>query len=305
MILCSENNWYNWRYDTGPINGRRDSEHQQLVTTYSKYGGKIGSFKEELIKAARSTVDHYPGLRPSVFFSGGVDSELVLRAYVDGGLNPDVYIVRYEDDLNLYDVSYAVAIATSLNLKFRIIDFNLRRFYENDAIQVAEDAQIDRPRMLPHLKFTENVDGLVIVGHSDIAWYRPHDNYDVKAEWIARDYEHDLGCDKYNILHNRPAVYQWWKWTPGLVISYTRLKWFQSLINDEIYGKLGINSTKLYGFREAYKDLLFREKQTGFERIDPLIAEVEQALEKRFGSLKYRAHTDRTYSQIVGDILGA
>jgi hypothetical protein len=236
-VYTSENNWYQWQYGDEPKFGRQTS-NLPFNTFYSKSDVLIGSFKEELQKAAKSTLDHYPGLKPCIFFSGGVDSELILRAYLDIGANPKVYIVRYENDLNIYDVSYAITICTILKVEYNLIDFNLQKFYENDAEKIAEDAQIDRPRMLPHIKFTECADGLIIVGHSDVRWYRPHDDYTKKATWLAQDFEHDIGCDKYNILHNRPAIYQWWKWTPGLVISYTQLKWFKQLVNDEIIGKL-------------------------------------------------------------------
>ena len=80
-------------------------------------------------------------------------------------------------------------------------------------------------------EFTDCADGLIIVGHSDVRWYRANEDYSEPGVWLAQDFEHDIGCDKYNILNNRSAVYQWWKWTPGLILSYTRLNWFQNLIN--------------------------------------------------------------------------
>lgn len=302
-MYTSENNWYQWQYGDEPLFGRQTS-NLPFNTFYSKSDVRIGSFKEELQKAAKSTLDHYPGLKPCIFFSGGVDSELILRAYLDIGANPEVYIVRYENDLNIYDVSYAITICTILKVEYNLIDFNLQQFYENDAEKIAEDAQIDRPRMLPHIKFTECADGLIIVGHSDIRWYRPHDDYTKKATWLAQDFEHDIGCDKYNILHNRPAIYQWWKWTPGLVISYTQLKWFKQLVNDEIIGKLGLNSSKLLGFREAYPDLITREKQTGFEKTDELINEFESFLKQKYKGLPYRQLVNRTLDELLTEIIG-
>lgn len=300
-MYTSENNWYQWQYGDDPLFGRQTS-NLTFKTQYTKVTTPVGTFKEELRKAAKSTMDHYPGLRPSIFFSGGVDSELILRAYLEIGANPKVYIVRYENDLNIYDVSYAITICTILNVDYNLIDFNLQKFYENDAEKISEDSQIDRPRMLPHVKFTDCADGLIIVGHSDVRWYRPHDDYTKKAIWMAQDFEHDIGCDKYNILHNRPAIYQWWKWTPGLVISYTQLDWFKKLINDEYIGKLGINSTKIIGFREVYPDMIQRVKQTGFEKIDTLIDEVESFLNKKNNGLIYRGVIDRTIHELMKEI---
>lgn len=305
MIYTSENNWYSWKYGNDMPFGRQLTPEKKFTTHYGQYSGILGSFKDELENAARSTMDFYPSLRPCVFFSGGVDSELILRSYINIGSNPLVYIVRYEDDINLYDVSYAVTVCSVLGVDYKIVDFNLKKFYENDALQIARESQIDRPRMLPHLKFTESADGLIIVGHSDMAWYRPSDDYSVSVPWLCYDFEHDIGCDKYTIMHNRSAIYQWWKWTPGLILSYTRLNWFRTLINDGYYGKRGIDSTKIIGFREVYPDLIERKKKTGFEAIDPLINEFELTLLREHrGVLPYRGYTTRTIDQLETEILG-
>ena len=300
-MYTSENNWYQWQYGNDPLFGRQ-SDNKELRTIYTKMDRPLLSFKEELIEAAKSTLDHYSGLKPCIFFSGGVDSEIILRSYIAIGSNPKVYIVRYEDDLNIYDVSYAVTVCSILNIDYTIIDFNLKKFYENDAEQVSEDAQIDRPRMLPHLKFTDCADGLIIVGHSDVRWYRTDDDYTKKGTWLMQDFEHDVGCDKYNILHNRPAIYQWFKWSPGLVLGYTNLTWFKKLVNDEYYGKLGINSTKIIGFREMYPDIIERKKQTGFEKIDELVSEIENVLKIKYTGLPYRQQIDRTMIQLYNEI---
>lgn len=302
-MYTSENNWYQWQYNNNQLFGRQTSDNK-FNTIYTKMNRPLLSFKEELIEAAKSSLDHYPGLRPCVFFSGGVDSELILRSYIHIGSNPQVYIVRFEDDLNIYDVSYAVTICSILNIDYNIIDFNLRKFYENDAEKISEEAQIDRPRMLPHLKFTECADGLIIVGHSDVRWYRANEDYNEPGIWLMQDFEHDIGCDKYNILHNRTAIYQWFKWSPGLVLGYTKLNWFRRLINDEYRGKLGINSTKIVGFREMYPDMIDRKKQTGFEKSQTLVDELEAFFQKKYNGLPYRQTVDRSLHQIWTEIAG-
>lgn len=303
MIWTSENNWYKWWYGGDKTVSRQPAD-LDFFTEYTRTDKKIKSFKEELLANARSTLDHYPGLKPCVFFSGGMDSELIVRSYLAIGADPNIYIIRYEKDYNLYDVSYAVTICNSLNLEYKIIDFQLEKFYEQHSETVSEQAQIDRPRMLPHLKFSEYVDGLTIVGHSDVRWFRSNENYDEKGIWLGQDFEHDIGCDKYNILHNIPAVYQWWKWSPGIVLSYTKLKWFQDLVNDRYPGRLGINSTKINGFREVYPEMLYREKQTGFEKIDHLIDEVEQHLKKKYSGLPFRNYQNRSLDQFWKEIVG-
>lgn len=302
-MYTSENNWYKWNYGNEPVFGNQPSSLTFNTSYACGFNGSIGNFKEELHKAAKSTLDHYPGLKPCVFFSGGLDSELIIRSYLDIGAKPTVYIVRYEKDYNLYDVSYAVTVCNILGVKYHIVDFDLEKFYRNDADCISEQSQIDRPRMLPHLKFTECADGLIIVGGSDVRWYRTDDDYSKQGTWLAQDFEHDIGCDKYNLLHNRAAIYQWFKWSPGLVLSFMQMDWFNKIINDQYFGKLGLNSTKIIGYRESYPELIERKKQTGFEKIDHLVVELENYFITKYNGLPYRQTVDRTICQLKSEII--
>jgi hypothetical protein len=303
MIFTSENNWYSWSYGTGPKFSRQQN-NDKLQTHYEKFTGYVSSFSKELTKAASSTLEQYPNIRPSILFSGGADSEIVLRSYLKIGSNPKVYIIRYENDYNIYDVSYAVTICSLLGVDYSIVDFNLQKFYENDAEKVSELAQICRPRALPQCKFVDLVDGLPIICSSDLTGVRTNDDYSVKGTWLIRCCEHDIGWSKYLRETNRPGIAEWFKWSPGLVISFTQLKWFKRIINDEYLGKLGFNSTKLIGYREAYPDLIDRRKQTGFEKTDSLVNEFESFLQKKYNGLPYRQSVDRTPEQLKLEILG-
>jgi len=304
MIYTTENNWYQYGYN-GIKFARREYPNDTYQTFYDQQKNiQFGSLKEELLKAARSSLDTYPGLRPSIMFSGGVDSETVLRSFIEIGSKPIAYIFRYENDYNIYDVSYAIAICSSLNVEHKLIDFNLKNFYETDAEKIAELSQQDRPRALPQIKFMDYVDGLPIYGFSDINWYRTDDDYAKKGTWLARCWEFETNWSKYIKEINRPAIGEWFKWSPGLVLASLKSTWLNNLILDQYYGKLGIHSTKIIGYREAYPNLIERRKQTGFEKTDHIMFEFEKFLEKKFNGLHQRSYYDRTYKELVRDITG-
>lgn len=299
-MYTSENNWYYWSYGTLPAFSRQ-TDLLPFKTTFSQYTGPVTSFKDELCKAASSTIDHATD-KITVLFSGGADSEIMLRAFLDVGYTPKIVIARYENDYNLYDVSYAVTICSMLNVPYNILDFNLYKFYEHDAERVSEIAQIDRPRALPYCRLLELVDGFPIMGASDLSPWRTDDNYTCRGTWMMRCWEHDIGWSKFLRQINKPGIAEWFKWTPGLVISYLNTNWFRKLVNDEYYGKLGSNSTKIIGYREAYPDLIERKKQTGFENIDMLANEFEAFLKKKYNGLPYRQTIDRTLLELLTDI---
>lgn len=303
MIFTSENNWYSWSYGDNPKFSRQQGS-DILHTHYAKFNGYVSSFGKELINAASSTLEHYPNIRPSILFSGGVDSEIILRSYLKIGANPKVYIIRYENDYNIYDVSYAVTVCSLLNVDYNIVDFNLKKFYENEAEHISELAQVDRPRALPQCKFVDLVDGLPILCSSDLTGVRTNNDYSSKGAWLIRCWEHDIGWSKYLRETNRQGIAEMFKWTPGLVIAFMQLKWFNKVINDDYYGKLGFNSTKIIGYREIYPDLIDRKKQTGFEKTDDMINQFEMFLQKKYNGLPYRQFVDRTPEQLKLEILG-
>ena len=305
MIYTSENNWYSWKYGNDEIFGRQDlSNIKPMTTIFGRYQGPVGSFKEENINAAKSIIDHYPNMPIDIMFSGGIDSELILRSFLATKHPFNVKIFRYENDINIYEVSHAVVVCEQLHVPYQLIDFNLQKFFENDAETISEQAQICKPRMLPQLKFLDYSDGLPIIGHSDMWWMRPHDDYSIKAEWEMEDYEFDNGSDKYSIYHNRPAVIQWFKWSPGLILSYLDLQWFKTLVNDGYKGRMGVNSTKIIGYKEAYPEMMKRTKKTGFEKVDNLVNEVEQLLNKKYNGLPFRQIHKRTMKELLGEIRG-
>jgi len=246
-------------------------------------------------------MDYYHDLKPCVYFSGGLDSELVLRSYIDIGADPIVNIFRFEDHINEYDVSYAIVVCESLGIKYNVIDFNIAKFFEQDAEYISDISQIDRPRGLPQLKFLDYTEGFAVLGIGDPRWSRSiKDN----TPWILLDQEHDTGWDKYILHKNIPAIAQWFKWTPQLVLAYTELDWFKNLvINNKWSGREGVTSTKLLGYREAYPDLLHRDKKTGMEPIDSLINEFEKFLEKKNNGLLYRQVVPRTLDELRKEIL--
>lgn len=299
-MYTSENNWYSWSYgDLAKFS--RQSGNLPFRTHFDKHANNVGSFKKELLNAARSSVDHSTG-KIVVLFSGGVDSEIMLRSFLEIGITPEVVIARYENDYNIYDVSYAVTICSILNVPYTIIDLNLQKFYENDAERMSELAQIDRPRALPYCKLLEMVDGFPIMGASDMSPWRTNDDYSQQGTWLMRCWEHDIGWSKFLRQINKPGIAEWFKWTPELVASYLNLSWFNKLINDEYYGKLGSNSTKIIGYREAYPDLIERKKQTGFEKITILSTEFESFLIQKNKTFLYRNYVDRTIAELRQDL---
>jgi hypothetical protein len=95
---------------------------------------------------------------------------------------------------------------------------------------------------------------------------------------------------------------EWWKWTPEMYYGYTKMTWFQKLINDQLIGRLGVNSTKINGYREVYPGMIGRKKKTGFEEIKDQMIEFETYLGKKYNGLPFHGYFEQTYNEFIDNI---
>lgn len=307
MIVTSENNYFQWFYED-ELFARKPFEDSKLKIKYNAKVENFGSFKEELINNANKIIDLYPNRKFSILLSGGSESETMIRLYRSQNIDFTAYIFRYEKDINLYDVSYAISAAESIGATYKVIDFNLTQFYESgDAEKISEIAQIDRPRALPQLKFLDYItdNSVVLGGQGATAWRRPGDiDYTIKSIWVDVYDEFEIGWDRYVKETKREACLTWLRYSPQLVLAHNSTDWAKKLRSDSIIGKTGVKSTKLQGYQEVFPEMLQRIKKHGMEPADDLINEYQEFLIKKYNGLPFRGYAEKTWNEICQELLG-
>jgi hypothetical protein len=302
-----KNNWYRYRYDDQEYDQPKTSFDQIFTTSIFTKNTKIfDSYKDALLFNAREIVNDFDNPKFALMLSGGSDSEIMFKASLESGVKFNTYIFRYENDSNLYDIAYAIVLCESHDVKYKLIDFNATKFFETEALKFAELAQTDRPRALPQLKFMDYVDEeYCLYGQGDINWKRiNHDDYSKKGQWVHSCNEHEISWEKYLKATGRKGVPLWFKYTPELQLATAMTNWSQKLINDKMHGKAGTSSSKLIGYREAYPDIHFRIKKTGFESYLNLVTEVEKKLIELNGGLVNRQSYYRPAFQYISELKG-
>jgi hypothetical protein len=296
MFIHTENNWLYYCYDNDPQKLRRSNPDEKFQVVIKQTPEPMQDFRTECIKATRSIADQYPNERFSLMFSGGSESEMMLRSFKEAGLNFDVYIGRYNNDLNIYDVSYAIVICESIGVPYKILDFDITKFFENDALDYSLKAQIVVPPLLPQLALCGMVDGIPIMAGGEIFIERENKDYSKKGNWLVTEWEYNWGWCKYFSNIGRPAVADWCRWTPNQFLSLTNTNWFNKITNDGYPGKLGMSSTKLAGYREAFPEMLPRQKRHGMEDIEIWMREISGRLcsahnEESYGAMRLKKLT--------------
>ena len=64
-------------------------------------------------------------------FSGGTDSEIVIRSFLQIGVKPRCVFIRFKDGYNDEDFIYASRIASELGIKLEVFNFDVIDFYQS------------------------------------------------------------------------------------------------------------------------------------------------------------------------------
>lgn len=288
MYQYLENNWQRWYYDDDPTQIYRTSADQVFNVDFDLDPTPPDDLRTELVRACHSVRDTYPNEKFSLMLSGGSESELMVRAFVEAKVPYDIYITRLANDLNIYDVSHAVILCENLGIPYKIIDFDHVKFFENEIFDYSKNAEMTYPSQLVVCAVVDKIDGLPIAGNGDACIMRRPYPYDGRPHmWCNVEIEADYGCAKYLLKQNRPAVTDFFRWNHRLLKSITKTTWWNDLLANKIYGKLGKESSKIHGYREIYPELIVRRKSWGMENILPQILELEKKLVEANNGINY------------------
>jgi hypothetical protein len=268
MKLPFNGAWLKWKTN-GVDYALRKNKNDTVTFTFDRITRTLGSYKQELYNNARAIRDYYSGTF-DVLYSGGIDSEVILRVFKELNIKHNTIVVKYKNDYNVREIEYAIASLTSLNIPYKIIDFDLKRFYENEAYDLCIKSSCLRVGRVNHLKFClDFCDNIPVMGEGDIYWYRNGGiDYSNPPNWKFLMSEASHNCGMYLTNIGRENVCDFYEFTPYLIKAYNQQPLMQQLLTDKIPGKLSNWSSKWLMHRELWPDLLQRPKLTGLERYE-------------------------------------
>jgi hypothetical protein len=263
------NDWMSYSFDDGPINGPKPTAtstfklHFKQGTEYKKM-----SYYDALFYNARMMKDNYS--EPfDVLLSGGIDSEVVVRTFKQEGIKQNVYTFRFENDINIKDVNSAIQIAKDADIKLNIIDWNLQKFFENDAYDLFQKTYSIYPaRMLRHAWF-DLLDNIPVMCEGEPYWRRElRDDFSEKSKWYLWWVEDYFTASIYANTVGRTIIGEWYNYTPEIVMSYHKLPLVKKLIADNIPGKQSSWSSRTEIHRHLWPSIVDKPKLVGYEGPD-------------------------------------
>lgn len=265
-LMFYKNDWFSWSYNGIKAASRPDLQADFKFNINPTITLPLKSFKEELLENTRLIRDKF--VEPfDLMLSGGGDSELVLRCHHELKIPMNVFTFRYENDYNLPDVRNAIKICDDLGIKLNIIDFNVTKFFENDADALWNKTFTKRPGRLVIMKLTEYLDNIPVTG--DIApYWKFQDN-----KWQFEIFEDMFSQTNFAVATGRTIITDWFQHSSEVLLTFMQHPRMRALIdsNKEINSTV-FHKTKYYIYNDLWRQILPRLKRNGFEG-DNLIPE--------------------------------
>jgi hypothetical protein len=285
--MIYKNNWLAWTYNGKLYDTKTTPDSEFKLTLNKTVNLPVKSYYKELYQNAKDIRESISGPL-DLMFSGGIDSEVILRVYTDLKIPINVYIFKYNDDLNHREFNHAIQVCNDLNVKYNVINFDVKKFFENDAYSIWTKCYCNSSGWLPHMKMTEYLDNTPIFGSGDPYW-RKQDN----GVWM---FEVDEGAKFWTLYHTkigRTAITDWYEYSPEIVLSHMQLPRIQQLINNHHPEKTSSFSNKAPVHKDHWSDIIIRPKMVGFEKDMPIAKDSKP---------EYMLEFERTYTSKITSV---
>lgn len=227
----------------------------------------------------------------SVLFSGGMDSEICVRSFLDIGLDINIYCLRMHNNLNQHDIDFVQKFSKSNGIKVELIDLNIEDFWQSPTFyNIVDPIQCVSPILACHLWLCDQVDGTPVIAQGEPHLkkvipidYVPGQSPYINSPWYLVESERLCSLYLHFILKNKPAAPGFFQYLPEQFLSYlTKNSILKNLIENQIIGKLGTRSSKNKIINQFYPEIEPRPKYTGFENIEELHKKKRIELAHRF-----------------------
>ena len=103
--------------------------------------------------------------KPRLCLSGGLDSEIMASAFISAGIDFEAVIIRFENDLNLEDITHAISFCNENDIKFVFVDLNVIEFFSKRNYRpILNEYRVPSPEVAEQIYAYRQVPGNLVVG---------------------------------------------------------------------------------------------------------------------------------------------
>lgn len=264
---------------------------------YDQFFVKISSpiytpmdFKLACLTAA-DLITQTAGCEIAICLSGGIDSEMVARFFLEEEINFTAAIMVLNDGLNKHDIQYAYDFCNTFNIRYEEYHVNVDDFFKNNrafikesqayyAIQVLQNWLIGQVARNGKFPITGNGDlSLVKSVPADFARIRYDYNGNPLDDWYVYFSEDAFfSGSRFMLFNDIPGVNSFFSYLPEQMHSFLVRPELESYLLDENHFHLK-NDIKQEIYVSCFSDLQPRPKYRGNEYI-PNLAELDKLVQE-------------------------
>lgn len=274
------NNWFN----------TRKSPNDKWNVKYGRCTQEPGSFRDECEKAAK-IIRERTNKRINVLFSGGIDSEVVVRSFINSGIEINCVIC----DLcgyNLSDIKHAISFCKNFNISFEIITLDIKEFWKLKLNKKAEITKCISPQFPVLMWLSDQIEGYNIIGSGDCFLKK---NYD---KWFMVEREKVASIYRYYILKDKDGAPAFFQYSPELILSFLNEPLLREFLEET--KMMDSKNIKPAIYKKYWKDIKPRKKLTGYEKLEDLDLFYRSQLENKFKGSNDEIFTE--YQELIDSI---
>ena len=220
----------------------------------------IEDFYNELINAARIIYDQADS-KITLMYSGGLDSEFMLKIFKKAKIPFNVAIISY-GHYNKHDTQYAFEYCDAANITPIVVDINIDDFVKSGKIsEIADSVKCCAYQMPSIMHGITKLDGTIIMASGE-----PYiKNFD--GIWKYEETERVNSYMRWYEKNNIDGTPDFLRYTPEVTLAFLQEPRINDLVNNRLPGKLSTRTSKhmIYSKNCTLKP---RPKFTGWEEIE-------------------------------------
>jgi len=253
-----KDNWAYWSYD-----GNKNSPRSSKDSKFDFNCCIVQNTNDHLQTLKNVAAEIYERYGPiDILFSGGLNSQIILKCFIDLGIPVNIKIFSYENNINYHwDVAAAEKFCKDHSLHYQKINFDLQKFFENDAEDFFLKSFNADVSKLPVMRMIEYCDNVPIIGTAYPLISRSNFFYDDIADWELRILESEINLMGYTKLINRPVISNFFLYDKDFLSTLLETELIKNLISDKFK-----NCSSSFNIRNQIYNLnINRVSQKGLE----------------------------------------
>ena len=152
---------------------------------------------------------------------------MALQAFAHAKIPVTAAILRFKNDLNIHDISWAVIACDALKIPYKFYDLDVLDFWRNGALEYATATYCISPQLLTTMWLIDQIKGYPVMGSGECLLvkevpenYQPGVSPYEPSTWRLWEKEKIAAWYRHFIFRRREGCPGFFQYTPEIMLSY-------------------------------------------------------------------------------------